>query len=245
MKANTSDGRKFVLEDLKSLARLITLISRESNSFPPPILSYSVENEKEEYHYFTWLSLTLGLPKSGQRIVFFTRGERAPKEYIRYIATPRERLEFENDTTDPIGGYIPVFPLSSPPSLSQYRQHNISTLSPSNESKPESNEEVKLMRLKIDSLQELVRFALETELYSIIFSEKRKNYHKYFLFHSPIKFDDKQFGRILIYEEAESKKINKPFLSINSKNKLIKSKGEKSRALSYARLVYIEETPFS
>lgn len=240
MQREDNHQKIFELEDLRSLARLVSLVARESNSFPPPILASKIKGNEQVYRYFSFFSLPLELPtKNASTALFGTTSKKPPKKYIRYSATPTEQIEFRGDKQHPIGEYLPLFPLSS---RSQY-SHSISNKTLPNSRCMESYNSKgknKLIKMEMHTLRELVRYALETDVYPVIFSMPRENSQFYFLLGNAIPIGGETFGQ-LIYSQGE--KIANPFLSINKDNELITSEGETSKAFSYARLIYTTKIP--
>lgn len=239
MKVKDGYRATFVVEEFNSIPRLLNLVARKSKSFPPPIMAYEMDN-KDKYVYSTFFSACLGSSK--EDIIHLTgTSSKRPKNYIRYRTTPTEIVEFKKDKRNPLGAYLPIIRLFSSSQCPRKKGNssfssnfNLNTFSTIDES------QLDLLRIEMKTLQDLVRFALNTVEYPIIFTIKEKTMYYYFLLRSPLQVGEKKFGR-MIYWRGQNK-INKPFVTVKDTS-LVTSKGEKIRALSYARLVYTKEIP--
>lgn len=239
MKGKDGYRATFVVEEFNSIPRLLNLVARKSKSFPPPLLAYKVDN-KDKYVYSTFFSACLGSSK--EDIIHLTgTSNKKPENYIRYRTTPTEIVEFKKDKKNPIGAYLPIIRLTSSLQCFGKKENssfsskvNLNTFSTIDES------QLDLLKVELKSLQDLVRFALNSVEYPLIFTIREKTMYYYFLLRSPLQFGGKKFGR-LIYWRGQNK-INKPFVTVKDTN-LVTSEGEKIRALSYARLVYTKEIP--
>lgn len=225
MEAPTKPQISFELEDLASLIRLLTLVARESSTFPPPLLSQRLQDG--DYFYLTYLPFPIGVSKNTLLSSFFAVSDQKPKDYIRYRSTPSEKLIFQNDKENPVGEYVPIFPLSSSFSPELPSPSHIGNL-----------EVLNLLEVNLQTLRELIRFSLEAAPYPVVFRETSGETFFYFLYDKPLKIGTQKFCRLMYWEG--SNEIEQPFISLDSESELHATQGKKTQTFSYARLILLK-----
>jgi len=227
----------FKLSSISDIARLSSTLAIGLNTRPVPLF-YSKSGEK--YLCVFVLSRFLASGKRDLFIFFAEHGYKLSK-YIRYVDAPVEKLEFRENTKNPVGIYLPVIRATKMPSILNPEKKDLKLKSGLIMLKDDV-EYVGNISIIALNLTDFFRFILERkETLGIAFmKEIDDDKALYFTLGDPMRIGENLYGRIYC---SVGKKLKNPFVSISETNEIISHRGRKDPALMYATLISIVEMP--